>query len=372
VSRITDIFPGVETAVQLEPEELAVPLLEYPCQMEERRGGNTPHLGDFLSSESLRDYAGSRYDELIKVATEAWMWLLHEGLIAPHPTRGGNWVFVTRRGNKFRRLGDPEKFRAANMLPHDTLDPTLASKVRPPFLRGDYDSVVFEAFKEVEIRVRNLSDDNSDFSSPVWDYADTDSDKTSQAVPSARLSYSTTYYWRVRYQDSHGLWSEWSDGRSFTVDRYSPVYRFWKASDNTHFFTIKESEKQKLIDNYSHIYTFEGVAYYAYVKDQPPAGTLPLYRFWKPSDDTHFYTIKESEKQKLIDNYSHMFTYEGPAYYAYGIAQHPLGTLPVYRFWKPSGNTHFFTIRESEKDKLIALFSHIVTFEGIAWYAYAV
>jgi hypothetical protein len=214
-------------------------------------------------------------------------------------------------------------------------------------------------------------DDNNDFSSPIWDHEDTDTDKTHQAVPSGTLSYSTTYYWRMRHQDSQSAWSEWSDSRSFTVDRYSPVYRFWKPADNTHFFTIKESEKDKLINNYSSICTYEGVAYYAYVKDQPPAGTLPVYRFWKPSDDTHFYTIKESEKQKLIDNYSHMFTYEGPAYYAYGIAQHPLGTLPVYRFWKPSGNTHFFTIRESEKDKLIALFSHIVTFEGIAWYAYA-
>jgi hypothetical protein len=216
-------------------------------------------------------------------------------------------------------------------------------------------------------------DDNSDFSSPVWDYEDTDADKNSQAVPSAKLSYSTTYYWRVRYQDSQGAWSEWSNSQTFTTaSGLSPVYRFWKASDNTHFFTIKESEKQKLIDSYSHIYAYEGVAYYAYVKDQPPAGTLPVYRFWKPSDDTHFYTIKESEKQKLIDNYSHIVTYEGPAYYAYGIAQHPIGALPLYRFWKPSDNTHFFTIRESEKDKLIRLYSHIVTFEGIAWYAYAV
>jgi hypothetical protein len=157
VSRIGDVFPGVETAVQLEPEELGVPLLEYLCGMEEGRGSSPPHLGNFLISESLRDYAGSRYDEFIKVATEAWMWLLHEGLIAPHPTQRGDWVFVTRRGKEFRRVGDPGKFRAANLLPQDTLDPAIASKVRPPFLRGDYDSAVFEAFKEVEIRVRGLS-----------------------------------------------------------------------------------------------------------------------------------------------------------------------------------------------------------------------
>jgi hypothetical protein len=150
----------------------------------------------------------------------------------------------------------------------------------------------------------------------------------------------------------------------------APVYRFWKASDNTHFFTIKESEKQKLIDLYSDTYTYEGVAYYAYMNDQPPAGTLPVYRFWKASDNTHFFTIKESEKDKLISSYSNIYTYEGPAFYAYSITAHPLDALPVYRFWKPLGNTHFFTMSESEKDKLISLYSDIYTFENAAWYAY--
>jgi uncharacterized protein (TIGR02391 family) len=157
VKLISKIFPVVETALQLEPEELAVPLLECLCQMEEDRGHSGPNLHNFMLPANLQEYTGNHYKEFTKVATEAWMWLLHEGLIARNPEQGGDWVFVTRRGKKFRKLGDVEKFRAANMLPHDTLDPILAAKVRPPFLRGDYDSAIFEAFKEVEIRVRNLS-----------------------------------------------------------------------------------------------------------------------------------------------------------------------------------------------------------------------
>ncbi len=149
-----------------------------------------------------------------------------------------------------------------------------------------------------------------------------------------------------------------------------PVYRFWKPSDNTHFYTTKESEKQKLIDNYPDIYTYERPAFYAYGIGEHPADTLPVYRFWKPSDNTHFYTIKESEKQKLIGSFSAIYTYEGPAFYAYGINLHPISTLPVYRFWKPQGNTHFFTIKESEKDKLINQFSDIFTFENAVWYAF--
>jgi hypothetical protein len=39
----------------------------------------------------------------------------------------------------------------------------------------------------------------------------------STAVPSGALDYSTTCYWRVRHQDDHGAWSEWSAETSFVT-----------------------------------------------------------------------------------------------------------------------------------------------------------
>jgi len=53
---------------------------------------------------------------------------------------------------------------------------------------------------------------------------------------------------------------------------------------------------------------------------EAPAGTAPVHRFWKESDNTHFFTMKESEKDKVIDQYAHIYTYEGIAFYAY---EHP-------------------------------------------------
>jgi uncharacterized protein (TIGR02391 family) len=35
-----------------------------------------------------------------------------------------------------------------------TLDPVLAQKVTPSFIRGEYDTAIFQAYREVEIRVR--------------------------------------------------------------------------------------------------------------------------------------------------------------------------------------------------------------------------
>jgi PKD repeat protein len=40
---------------------------------------------------------------------------------------------------------------------------------------------------------------------------------TSTVVPSGPLSYYTTYYWRVRHQDSQEVWSAWSSPTSFTT-----------------------------------------------------------------------------------------------------------------------------------------------------------
>lgn len=154
---ISEIFPPIETALQLEPEELAVYVLEALCRFEERE--NNPgmlHRGNFtLQSGEMAEYAGLEdYKEVAKAVIEAWVWLEREGLIAPRPGETGEGIFITRRGWKFRESGDVGKFKAANLLPAETLDPTLASKVRPAFLRGDYDTAVLLAFKEVEIRVR--------------------------------------------------------------------------------------------------------------------------------------------------------------------------------------------------------------------------
>ena len=37
-------------------------------------------------------------------------------------------------------------------------------------------------------------------------------------VSAKTLSLDTTYYWRVRYQDNHGAWSEWSEEVSFKTE----------------------------------------------------------------------------------------------------------------------------------------------------------
>ncbi len=65
-------------------------------------------------------------------------------------------MFVTRRG---RQAANPEAlkaYRRGQLLPKGVLQPTIAQKVWATFLRGDYDTAVFQAFKEVDVRVREV------------------------------------------------------------------------------------------------------------------------------------------------------------------------------------------------------------------------
>ncbi len=148
----------------------------------------------------------------------------------------------------------------------------------------------------------------------------------------------------------------------------SPVYRFCLKADNSqHFYTIKPAERDKLINTYSAVWTYEGVAFHAFTDSSQP-GVVPVYRFW--SGSTHFYTMKTAERDKLLSNYANVWAYEGEAFYAYPAGSQPVGTYAVYRFWSGTRNIHFFTISQSERDKLMNNYADVWTYEGAAWYAY--
>lgn len=148
-----------------------------------------------------------------------------------------------------------------------------------------------------------------------------------------------------------------------------PVYRFWSPVLSHHFYTASESERQKLIDLYPNIWTFEGVAFRALPENGDPDAE-PVYRFWSPITNDHFYTIDESERDKLLNEYPGIWIPEGIEFYAYPEGAQPADSVPVYRFWSPILSDHFYTANQDEADKLIREFPDVWIFEGIAWYAF--
>jgi hypothetical protein len=150
----------------------------------------------------------------------------------------------------------------------------------------------------------------------------------------------------------------------------SPVYRFWSPTLSRHFYTIKTAEKEKVEREYASVWTYEGVAYYTAAQADHP-DLVPVYRFWSDQLSAHFYTAKEAEKDKIIATYPDVWTFEGPAFYAWPDGKQPPGTVPIYRFWSGSLGCHFYTAKEGEKQKVIDQYPDVWTYEGIAWHAYS-
>jgi len=143
----------------------------------------------------------------------------------------------------------------------------------------------------------------------------------------------------------------------------TPVYRFADTGAGGHFYTIYESEKNAVLQNYSW-FQYEGIGFHAYPVAQ--AGMLPVYRFADTRAGGHFYTIHESEKNAVLQNYN-WFQYEGIGFHASPVAQ--AGMLPVYRFADTKAGGHFYTIYESEKNTVIQNYPWF-TYEGTGFYAY--
>jgi Protein of unknown function (Hypoth_ymh) len=138
--RFMQAFPGADEIREMEQEE----------------------LGPFILRKLKSDASvQNRYNFFLMVPNlvatylmEGWIWLKREGFVAPKPgDQFGQQFFVTRRGEDVLEQENFEAYKIASLFSR-YLDPGLIRAVKPLFIRGDYDTAVFRAFKEVEVRVR--------------------------------------------------------------------------------------------------------------------------------------------------------------------------------------------------------------------------
>ena len=169
-SKLFEILPDAEDLLSLSAEELAGPLL---VSLE---GSEQTNLEDEITHKSIEweikngvnrnnpnlNYLYKSHEDVLFALMEAWQCLLSEGFVAPRPanlrsTTGmsqNTTYFVTRRGQKIQTLEDFEAYRKADLLRKHQLHPIIAEKVWFIFAQGSYGTAVLEAFKQVEIAVR--------------------------------------------------------------------------------------------------------------------------------------------------------------------------------------------------------------------------
>lgn len=159
LATIPSLIPNPDDLLALEVEELAGVLLTHLNSYDGNvhtgvvQCGRINQYNFFNHLHQHPDYP-RRQDEVSQALLEAWAWLESEGILIRDANQTGHSFFISRRGRRLKSREDLSVYRKASLLPKGQLHPLLASKVYPAFLRGEYDTAVFQAFREVEVSVR--------------------------------------------------------------------------------------------------------------------------------------------------------------------------------------------------------------------------
>lgn len=132
----------------------------------------------------------------------------------------------------------------------------------------------------------------------------------------------------------------------------TPIYRFYSPRTQEHFFTFSPAERDQLISrNWGN---YEGIAWYA------PVSGDNVYRLYNPTLNDHLFTRNWSEYYTLSQR---GWSPEGVAFYS-----DPNQSVPVYRLFNPSltSGSHLYTTNANE---VSVLQGRGWNYEGIAWYA---
>lgn len=162
--------PSTDEILELPTDELAIRLLARLARGSQRhihRGNLTP------SNQALGVGINDQTPSVWAAIGEAYDWLMYHGLLAHYTGReNSDFAYVTKRGKQL--LEEPHPLRVVKAAKRMDLDlhPLIARRVRSQFILSEYESAVLLAFREVEIRVRDLGGfDNSQVGVPLMQKA---------------------------------------------------------------------------------------------------------------------------------------------------------------------------------------------------------
>lgn len=157
---LVERIPEATTLIALEAPELAGLILEELCSLRHGDGGfhHRNYTGFYVGQSRSSPYPEQHWSQIVSAISEAWAWLIAQGFIAPRADGGEHgWVFVTRLGHRAKTAQGLREFRKALELPKDRLHASIAERCHGHFLRGLFDTAVFEGYKALEIAIREAS-----------------------------------------------------------------------------------------------------------------------------------------------------------------------------------------------------------------------
>ena len=164
---LTQAIPDGQVLLELEAEELGAKILFILRNRKSRRLDQQSFLLSTLFRElwpenpqpgSVAAYPNESKRDIQLAISEAWAWLIAQGLLVPSPDAiGADSRVLSRRAMKFQDEAELAAFTVTRMLQRDALHPRMANSVWSAFLRSQFDVAVFLAFKAVEVAVREVA-----------------------------------------------------------------------------------------------------------------------------------------------------------------------------------------------------------------------
>ena len=164
MKELVSAIPDPQVVLSLPPEELAgklVFLLKERLANSQGTQREHFHIGNLVGE--IQDLVnpptyGTVGNQVAVPVVEAFAWLQGQALVVSsvHTTSPG-WYMLSRRAWAMQSQGDFELYRAAAVLPRELLHPSIAERVWLSFVRGDYDTAVFQAMRRVEIELREAT-----------------------------------------------------------------------------------------------------------------------------------------------------------------------------------------------------------------------
>lgn len=155
--RLTDFYPLSTDLLAVPVHELAETVLRLAA--DRRQNGRIVHVQAFEEDvDGVRGtgYAIQHQSQVHDAIAEAWNYLETAGLLVRTPGMNGTNGFyqLTRSAESVLATNGFGAFRRQTSFPKTLLHPSIADEVWADLLRGRLDTAVFEAFRAVEVAVR--------------------------------------------------------------------------------------------------------------------------------------------------------------------------------------------------------------------------
>lgn len=121
------------------------------------------HIRNFCNAQATAYAPHREFNRPIGLkCAEAFAWLVHNGMLCQDFEQDQGWHVLTALGTRVAQRARFAEYVASSELPESFLHPLIATIARPLFLQGRFDTAVFEAFRELEVEMRDAAKLGSD------------------------------------------------------------------------------------------------------------------------------------------------------------------------------------------------------------------